>query len=70
GPTDAAGGWTTPRTVAHAESLGRDATAALLANDAYGLLDALDARDPAGGLLRTGPTHTNVMDVQIALVRP
>ncbi|MGZ8471473.1 MAG: glycerate kinase type-2 family protein [Gemmatirosa sp.] len=70
GPTDAAGGWATPRTVAHAESLGRDATAALLANDAYGLLDAPDARDPAGGLLRTGPTHTNVMDVQIALVRP
>ncbi len=28
------------------------------------LLDAL------GALVRTGPTHTNVMDVVVALVRP
>jgi hydroxypyruvate reductase len=64
GPTDAAGAWATPRTVADARTLGLDAVRALADNDAYGYLDA------AGGLLRTGPTHTNVMDVQVALVHP
>jgi hydroxypyruvate reductase len=64
GPTDAAGAWATPRTIADARARGLDAARALADNDAYGFLDA------AGALLRTGPTHTNVMDVQLALLHP
>jgi hydroxypyruvate reductase len=64
GPTDAAGAVVTPRTVADAAARGLDARVALAANDSHPLLDA------AGALLRPGPTHTNVMDVQIALLRP
>ncbi len=62
GPTDAAGAWATPQTVAAAQRQGFDLQAHLANNDAYPLLDALDQ------LLRTGPTHTNVMDVQIGLI--
>jgi hydroxypyruvate reductase len=65
GPTDAAGAWATPRTV---RARGAEARRALADNDAYTFLDALDGVD--GGLLRPGPTHTNVMDVTLALVRP
>jgi hydroxypyruvate reductase len=64
GPTDAAGAWATPQTDLRARSLGLDPHDHLARNDAHPLFDAL------GQLLRTGPTHTNVMDVQIALVRP
>ncbi len=64
GPTDAAGAWATPETVRRARALGLDAGAHLDANDAYPFWDAL------GGLVCTGPTHTNAMDVQVALVRP
>ena len=60
GPTDAAGG------VVDAEIARRierdNAVDAARRSDAYPLLDA------AGGLVRTGPTHTNVMDVRIGLV--
>jgi hydroxypyruvate reductase len=42
---------------------GLDPEASLANNDAYRALDA------AGALLRPGPTHTNVMDVQVAMVR-
>ena len=62
GPTDAAGAWATPETVAKAQARGIDPQARLDANDAYTVFDALDQ------LIRTGPTHTNVMDVQIGLV--
>ena len=64
GPTDAAGAWATPQTVAEARTLGLDPEDHLGRNDAYPLFDAL------GRLLKTGPTHTNAMDVQAALVRP
>jgi hydroxypyruvate reductase len=64
GPTDAAGAWATPRTAARARALGLDPAAHLGRNNAYPLFDTL------GQLLRPGPTHTNVMDVQLALVRP
>jgi hydroxypyruvate reductase len=47
-----------------AAARGLDARAALAANDSHGFFAA------AGGLLRPGPTHTNVMDVQIAAARP
>ena len=64
GPTDAAGAWATPLTAERARAAGCDPEAHLAANDAYSLFDKL------GQLLRLGPTHTNVMDVQIGLVCP
>jgi hydroxypyruvate reductase len=68
GPTDAAGAWVTPRTVADARARGHDARRALDDNDAHRFFTG--ARADAGGLLRPGPTHTNVMDVQVVLARP
>ena len=58
GPTDAAGA------VADADTLrgGVDAACHLARHDAYPFFDA------AGGLLRTGLTGTNVMDVRLTLV--
>ena len=64
GPTDAAGAWATPSTAHRAREAGYDPGAHLDRNDSYPLFDALDQ------LLRTGPTHTNVMDIHIGLVRP
>lgn len=61
GPTDAAGAWATPATVGEARARDLDPRAFLTDNDAYGFFDRL------GALLRPGPTHTNVMDVQIGL---
>lgn len=61
GPTDAAGAWATPDTLASGRRAGYDAAAHLAGNDAYTFFDAV------GGLLRPGPTHTNVMDVQVGL---
>jgi hydroxypyruvate reductase len=62
GPTDAAGAVVTPDTVRRARRQGLDPQAALAANDAYAFFDAV------GGHLKPGPTHTNVMDVQVGLV--
>lgn len=64
GPTDAAGGWASPRTADAARRAGLDPAARLADNDAYAALDA------AGALVRTGPTHTNVADVIVALGAP
>jgi hydroxypyruvate reductase len=64
GPTDAAGAWAMPETIANARARGLDPADHLARNDAYPFFDTL------GHLLRPGPMHTNVMDVQIALVRP
>jgi hydroxypyruvate reductase len=64
GPTDAAGAWAAPQTVEQARALGFDAADHLARNDAYPLFDTL------GHLLKPGPTHTNVMDVQVALAWP
>lgn len=60
GPTDAAGG-VIDASVAQA-AVNHDVAAAQHASAAYDLLDV------CGGLLRTGPTHTNVMDLRIGLV--
>jgi glycerate-2-kinase len=63
GPTDAAGALVTSET---STALGRDArarvTSAFARNDSYPLLDEL------GALVRTGPTGTNVGDLQILLL--
>lgn len=64
GPTDAAGAFCDPALWARALAAGRDPARHLAGHDAYPLLDAL------GALLRTGPTHTNVMDLALALVEP
>lgn len=64
GPTDAAGARGDETTMARAHARGLDPGAALDANDSWTFFDAL------GDLVRTGPTDTNVGDVQVALVGP
>jgi glycerate 2-kinase len=61
GPTDAAGAIATGTTVARAQRLGMSVEDHLARNDSYPFFDAL------GDLIRTGPTGTNVMDIQIML---
>jgi glycerate-2-kinase len=63
GPTDAAGAFADGGTLARGRAAGVDAHALLARNDAY----AFFARE---GLLRTGPTGTNALDVVLALVEP
>jgi len=60
GPTDAAGAIVDGRTLAR----NAEARRYLDGNDAYHYLQA------TGDLLKTGPTNTNVMDVQLILVGP
>ncbi len=62
GPTDAAGGWADEAAVTAVEATGVDPAAALAKNDSYTLLEAIDA------LVKTGPTNTNVCDIQILVV--
>jgi hydroxypyruvate reductase len=64
GPTDAAGAFADAETVARGRAAGVDARRALADNDAHGFFAA------EGGLLRTGPTGTNVMDLALLLVSP
>lgn len=64
GPTDAAGAWAAPATAEEARTAGCAPEDHLAENDAYSLFDAI------GQLIRTGPTHTNVMDIHVGLVRP
>jgi glycerate-2-kinase len=62
GPTDAAGGVVDGGTVAHGTSAGMDYRNFLAENDSYHYLER------TGGLVMTGPTGTNVMDIHILLV--
>jgi hydroxypyruvate reductase len=62
GPTDAAGAMVDPTTMERAAALGLDPRRFLDNNDSYHFFSALD------DLLRTGPTGTNVGDVQVALI--
>lgn len=62
GPTDAAGAVLDAEVATRARQLGLDLAAALTRNDAYPFFQA------AGGLLQTGPTHTNVGDLRVVLV--
>jgi glycerate-2-kinase len=63
GPTDAAGAIADGGSLARAAGLGAPPVAAALeANDSYSYFDRL------GDLVRTGPTGTNVGDLQIVLV--
>ncbi len=63
GPTDAAGAFADGSTIARAEALSISAAAHLADNDSYRFFE------PLGDLLITGPTRTNVMDLQILLVQ-
>lgn len=62
GPTDAAGAFADGRTVFRAEQLGLSAEAFLAENNSYHFFRQL------GDLFITGPTRTNVMDIQVVLV--
>ncbi len=62
GPTDAAGAFASPETVAGGESAGVSAATALTRNDAYNFFKA------SGGLFVTGPSGTNVSDIFVGLV--
>jgi glycerate-2-kinase len=62
GPTDAAGAIVDGGTIERAEALGINPRDYLENNDSYNFFKA------AGGLFITGPTGTNVMDLQIILL--
>ncbi|MFO8063184.1 MAG: glycerate kinase type-2 family protein [Spirochaetota bacterium] len=62
GPTDAAGGLVDDEIAARAAEDRSSLRRALEHNDSYAYLDS------HGALLRTGPTNTNVCDIQILLV--
>lgn len=62
GPTDAAGGIVDADVWRRALATHLDPADYLRINNSYPFLEAV------GALLRTGPTHTNVMDLRVALV--
>jgi hydroxypyruvate reductase len=62
GPTDAAGAIADTTTLARARAAGLDATRRLDDNDAYPFFAGL------GDLIKTGPTDTNVGDLQVVLI--
>jgi len=62
GSEDNAGALLTPETLSRAETAGVDAKARLADNDGYGFFDAVD------GLIKTGPTLTNVNDFRAIFV--
>jgi hydroxypyruvate reductase len=63
GPTDAAGAIVDGSTMARAAAAGLDPRAYLDDNNTYEFFDRL------GDLIRTGPTSTNVGDLQVVLIR-
>lgn len=63
GPTDAAGGLVDSETAARLEARGVCIYDALAQNDAYHALEQVQ------GLVKTGPTGTNVNDVAVLLIR-
>jgi glycerate 2-kinase len=64
GPTDAAGAVADVAVLRRSARLGLDPGNYLAGHDAYSFFDR------TGGLIRTGPTHTNVMDSRVILVQP
>ncbi|NIM59235.1 MAG: DUF4147 domain-containing protein [Candidatus Aminicenantes bacterium] len=62
GPTDAAGALADGETVSRAKAQGLDAEHHLKENDSYHFFE------PLGDLIITGPTFTNVMDLQLVMV--
>jgi glycerate-2-kinase len=64
GPTDAAGAWANAATAVRAAKCGLSAEEYLERNDSYNFFKK------AGGLIVTGPTRTNVMDLRLILLGP
>lgn len=62
GPTDAAGAMVDHQILLAAKSRGLDPADYLARNDAYHFFE------PLGGLLKTGPTGTNVCDIRVVVV--
>ncbi|HOJ14167.1 MAG TPA: glycerate kinase [Deltaproteobacteria bacterium] len=62
GPTDASGAMVTPELLSRVREHGPDPGPFLENNDSHGFFDAV------GGLLVTGPTGTNVCDIQLLAV--
>ena len=62
GPTDAAGAILDASVIEEAKRLG------LLPSDFLAINNSYEFFDRAGGLLKTGPTHTNVMDLRVAVI--
>lgn len=62
GIEDNAGAFVAPDTLAQAQALGMKVDTYLDRNDAYGFFE------PVGGLVITGPTHTNVNDFRALLI--
>jgi hydroxypyruvate reductase len=62
GPTDAAGAVADGNVITRARKNKINPQQFLSRHDAYYFFDA------CGGLLRTGPTHTNVMDIRVAII--
>ncbi len=62
GPTDAAGGYADGDTLSALAEKGLSYSAMLANHDAYHALQAV------GGLIKTGPTGTNVNDIAVALI--
>lgn len=62
GPTDAAGAIADETTVSRGRELGLNATEFLANNDSYRFFDGV------GGLVKTGPTGTNVADVRLMIL--
>ncbi len=68
GPTDAAGAMVDGTTAHHARELGIDPMRHLDDNDSYAFFQQFDAMSGACRHFKTGPTGTNVMDIQIVLL--
>jgi hydroxypyruvate reductase len=62
GPTDAAGAFVTPALMEKMKAISAQAEASLTENDSYHFFSN------TGDLFKTGPTYTNVCDIQILLV--
>ena len=62
GPTDAAGAFASAEVLALADAAGLSIAASLAGNDSYRFFEAI------GQLFKTGPTMTNVCDLQIVLI--
>jgi hydroxypyruvate reductase len=62
GPTDAAGAVVNAAIMQQATAMGLDPFKYLENNDAYHFFEQ------TGGLIKTGPTQTNVMDVMLAII--
>ena len=68
GPTDAAGAMVDGDTISQAKTHGIDPQHYLGDNDSYAFFNKLDSESGTHCHFKTGPTGTNVMDIQIVLL--